>query len=245
LTSTEHNQIGDSSGEDKLKWNGLSPFGRSVVLEMQKLGLMIDVSHMSDSTFFQVLNLVDVPVIASHSGCRALTPGDMRNMSDDMLRRIASNGGVVQIPFGSCFLKNEYKALEDVHWAQYEYYLSDQNVQDFCPLAQAYLSGAQMTSRMGTISDIADHIEHAVRIAGIEHVGLGSDFDGVISTPVDASDVSGYPAVIVELLRREYLEADIRKILGENLMRVWRNVENYAREHTQQNASADAARPRR
>jgi len=241
LTHTDHNQIGDSSGEDDPKWNGLSPFGRQVVLEMQKLGLMIDISHVSDSTFYQVLDLVDVPVIASHSGCRALTPGHIRNMSDDMLRAISSNGGVVQIAFGSWFLKNEYKALEDVYWTKYEKYLSDQNVQDFSPTAQAYLNGAQLTSRMGTSSDIADHIDHAVRIAGVEHVGLGSDFDGVIATPADVPDVSGYPAVIAELLRRGYSEGDIRKILGENLLRVWRTVEDYALEHTQQGHSTDGA----
>jgi membrane dipeptidase len=245
LTHTEHNQIGDSSGETDSRWGGLSPFGRLVVLEMQRLGLMIDVSHVSDSTFYQVLDLVDVPVIASHSGCRCLTPGHMRNMSDDMLRAIAANRGVVQVAFGSYFLKNEYRELEDAYWTEYEKYLSDQNVKDFSPPAQAYLSGVQMTSRVGTVVDVADHIDHAVRIAGIDHVGFGSDFDGVIATPTDVPDVSAYPAVIAELLRRGYSETDIKKILGENFLRVWLTVENYALNRTQQDAPADAAESRR
>ncbi len=232
LTHINHNHVGDSSGEPSPKWNGLSPFGRQVVLEMQRLGLMIDVSHVSDSTFYQVLDLVDVPVMASHSGCRGLTPGHMGNMSDEMLRALAANGGVLQVGFGSYFLNNEYKVIEDAYWMEYEEYLVDENIKDFSTTAQAYLSGAQMTSRMGTAADIVDHIDHAVRTAGIDHVGFGSDFDGVIATPTDVRDVSAYPAVIEELLRRGYAEADIRKIMGENLLRVWRAVEDYARLET-------------
>ncbi|MGQ0698040.1 MAG: dipeptidase [Panacagrimonas sp.] len=231
LTHTRNNQIGDSSGEVVGKWSGLSPFGGQAVLEMQRQGVMIDVSHVADSTFYQVLELARVPVIASHSSCRELTPGYLRNMDDDMLRAIAKNGGVVQIAFGAQFLKNEYKALEDTRFVGYQKYLSDAGVKLFSPVAQDRLNVLQATMRAGTAMDVADHIDHAVKIAGIDHVGFGSDFDGILSTPTDVPDASAYPAVIAELLRRGYSEPDIKKILGENLMRVWRAVEAYSREH--------------
>ena len=232
LTHSKHNQMGDSSGENKPKWNGLSPFGQLAVIEMQKKGVMIDVSHVADSTYYQVLDLVNVPVIASHSSCRKLTSDYERNMTDDMLRALAKNGGVIQINFGAAFLKPEYKDLNDKLWITYEKYLEKHNIADFSGKAAAYLDHWQSVIKLGSVRDLVDHIDHAVKVAGIDHVGLGSDFDGVIPTPTDVPDVSGYPKVVAELLKRGYSETDIQKILSGNILRVWKEVELYSNEHT-------------
>jgi len=231
LTHSKHNQIADSSGEDKPRWNGLSPFGRRTVLEMQKQGVMIDVSHVADSTFFQVLDLVNVPVIASHSSCRKLTPEFKRNMTDDMLNALAKNGGVIQINFGASFLRPKYKAFNDQVWDNYGAYLRKNDSKDFTSKGAAYLDHWQSIIKLGSVKDVVDHIDHAVKVAGINHVGIGSDFDGVVLTPTDVPDVSAYPAVIAELLRRGYSEVDIEKILSGNVMRVWRAAESYAKRH--------------
>jgi membrane dipeptidase len=232
LTHSKHNQMGDSSGENKPKWNGLSPFGQLAVIEMQKKGVMIDVSHVADSTYYQVLDLIDVPVIASHSSCRKLTPDYKRNMTDEMLRALAKNGGVIQINFGAAFLKPEYKDLNDKLWITYEKYLENHNIADFSGKAAAYLDHWQSVIKLGSVRDLVDHIDHAIKVAGIDHVGLGSDFDGVIPTPTDVPDVSGYPKVVAELLKRGYSETDIQKILSGNILRVWKEVELYSNEHT-------------
>lgn len=228
LTHSKHNQIGDSSGENTPQWHGLSPFGRLAVLEMQRKGVMIDISHVADSTFYQVLSLVSVPIIASHSSCRELTPEYPRNMTDDMLRALAKNGGVVQINFGASFLKTEYKEFEDKLWDNYDKYLNENSVADFSSESAAFLDHWQSVMKLGSAKDLVDHIDHAVKVAGIDHVGLGSDFDGVILTTTDVPDVTGYPVVVAELLRRGYSESDIRKILSKNIMRVWREVEAYS-----------------
>ena len=223
LTHAKHNRIGDSSyDEDEPRWNGLSPFGEEVIAEMNRLGLMVDISHVTDSTAYAVLEQTTKPVIASHSSCRHFTPGWERNMSDDLIRAVGENGGVVMINFGSSFLRTEYQDANDPVREQIETHMEDKGWADDDPKAVAYTDGVRTANPLGTISDVADHIDRAVELAGIDHVGLGSDYDGVFSLPENLQDVSTYPNLVAELLRRGYSDAEIAKILGGNAMRVWR-----------------------
>ncbi len=213
LTHSKDNQICDSSYDTTGTWQGLSPFGREVVREMNKVGIMVDISHVSDNTFYQVIDLTEAPVIASHSSCRKFTPGFERNMSDDMIRKLGENGGVIQINFGSTFLDG---AVADYRAARRGADEPDEPVDP-----ELMFSDVQR---------VADHIDHVVALAGIDHVGLGSDFDGVgDSLPRGLKDVSAYPNLIAELLRRGYSDEDIEKVCYKNVFRVWRAVEEVAR----------------
>ncbi len=233
LTHSENNQICDSSYAEEPTWNGLSPFGREVVAEMNRLGVMIDVSHVSDEALFQVLELTRAPVLASHSSCRAFTPDFHRNLSDEGIAALAENGGVVQINFGSAFLTERANREAKAVWDAMQAFARDndldsdhERVREF---AEAYREEHPVT--LATVSDVADHIDHVVEIAGIDHVGLGSDFDGVGPTlPVGLEDVSKYPNLLAELLARGYSREDLEKICSGNLLRVWREVERVARE---------------
>jgi membrane dipeptidase len=233
LTHMKSNQICDSSGDPEREWNGLSPFGKQVVLAMNRLGMMIDLSHASDETFFQVMQLSAAPVIASHSSCRRFTPGWERNMSDDMLLQLKENGGVIQINFGSSFVSNDYllsKQERDRHIYQY---LESHDLQERDEAAQQYYEkySREHPIPYADVSEVADHIDHVVGLIGADHVGLGSDFDGVgDSLPYGLKDVSGYPNLIYELLKRGYSETDIEKICSGNLLRVWSEVERVAQQ---------------
>ena len=233
LTHSRSNQICDSSGDPEHQWNGLSPFGRQVVLAMNRLGMMIDVSHASDQTFFQVMQLSAAPVIASHSSCRRFTPGWERNMSDDMLLQLKENGGVIQINFGSSFIDNGYlknKLERDRHIYRY---LESHDLQERDEAAQQYYAkySREHPIPYADVSDVADHIDHVVELIGVDHVGLGSDFDGVgDSLPYGLKDVSAYPNLIYQLLKRGYSETDIEKICSGNLLRVWSEVERIAQQ---------------
>lgn len=227
LTHAKDNQICDSSYDTTRTWNGLSPFGREVVREMNRTGIMVDVSHVSDSTFYQVLEITDVPVIASHSSCRVFTPGFERNMNDDQLRALAKNGGVVQINFGSTFLDGELDKYNNEKRVELSNLLSehqlDRNSEEGKKLVEQFQK--DNPKLYSTVQKVADHIDHAVQIAGIDHVGLGSDYDGVgDSLPTGLKDVSQYPNLIHELLRRGYKEGDIEKICSKNVFRVWAQV---------------------
>lgn len=231
LTHGKDNLICDSSYDTTHTWNGLSPFGYSVVKEMNRLGMMVDVSHLSDSTFYDVIAATKAPVIASHSSCRHFTPGWERNMNDDMILQLAKNGGVIQINFGASFLSAEsnasFKALDN-HLNQYR---ETQGLKSSDPEYIAYEQAyrAENPPRYGTLQQVADHIDYVVQLVGIDHVGLGSDFDGVgDSLPEGLKDVSGYPNLIFELLKRGYSESDIEKICYQNVFRVWRQVEAVA-----------------
>ncbi|MEQ8483155.1 MAG: dipeptidase [Pseudomonadales bacterium] len=203
LTHSRSNHISDSSYDEDERWQGLSEFGQRLVPAMADAGVMVDVSHISDRAFWQVLELSPVPVIATHSSLRHFTPGFHRNMSDDMVRALGRQGGIVHINYGSAFLTeaaNRYR---------------DENGDGPYPFA--------------TLDDVLDHIDRAVMLAGVDHVGIGSDYDGVGNTlPDGLKDVSSYPNLVAGLLRRGYDEGDIGKILGANLMRVWRQVEAHA-----------------
>jgi len=194
LAHSKSNHISDSSYDENKNWGGLSPFGRKVVTEMNKQGVMIDISHVSDAAFYEVLRLTKTPVIASHSSLRHFVPGFERNVSDDMLRELAKNGGVIQICFGSEFIaeKKKYPNL------------------------------------VVTVKDVADHIDRVKKLVGIDHVGIGSDYDGWRNFPVGLEDTSTYPNLIKELLNRDYTKDEIEKVFGGNLLRVWREVKKFS-----------------
>ena len=227
LTHGRVNEISDSSYDDERRWGGLSPFGERVVAEMNRLGIMVDVSHVSDEAFYDVMDATDVPVIASHSSARHFTPGFERNMDDAMIRRLASEGGVIMINFGSSFLSERYRSERAAREAALAAELARTTFASE-EAERAFVADFMEANPvdLASLADVADHIDHVVRLVGVEFVGLGSDYDGVGPTlPIGLEDASTYPALTAELLRRGYSEADVRLILGENLMRVWREVE--------------------
>ena len=232
LTHGLSNHISDSSYDTNHQWNGLSEFGNEVVREMNRLGIMVDVSHVSDDAFWQVMEISGAPAIASHSSARHFTPGFERNMSDEMIKALAANKGVIQINFGSSFLTAnalEYsKARREagkIFAAEHpELSQSDSNEQ-FLAVYELEHGAFPFAS----LDDVLDHIDHVVSLTSVDNVGIGSDYDGVgDSLPVGLKDVAAYPNLIKGLLSRGYSEPDIRKILGENLLRVWQAVEDYA-----------------
>lgn len=230
LTHALDNQLSDSSYDTTRTWQGLSPLGEDVVREMNRLGMMVDVSHLSDSAFYDVLRVSRAPVIASHSSVRQWTPDWERNMDDAMIQRLAENGGVIMINFGSSFLKTAYQSQGNLIQQRLTTYLAQNNLELTSPEAYAYFTRLRSENPVGTVQDVADHIDHVVNLVGVDHVGLGSDFDGVFALPEGLQDVSQYPNLIAELLRRGYSDADIEKILGGNALRVWEAVERVAQE---------------
>ncbi len=224
LAHSLSNAISDSSYDEARPNDGLSDFGREVVMEMNRLGIMVDVSHLSDKAIEDVLAISNDPVIASHSSARHFTPGWERNISDELIKAVASKGGVVQINFGSAFLTQHaqdwYNAFDEARSA----FLEQQQV-DADSEAAATFSANYREHRpypFAKTADVVEHIEHVIKIAGIDHVGLGSDYDGVgDSLPEGLKDVSQYPNLIAALLEKGHSESDIEKILGGNLMRVW------------------------
>ena len=232
LAHSLSNHISDSSYDENRQWNGLSEFGTDVVREMNRLGIMVDVSHVSDDAFWQVLEISAVPVIASHSSARHFTPGWERNMSDEMIVALAEHGGVIMINFGSAFLTQEAKEYSSARWpASAAFRLEHDELEP--DVARARFK-EQWEAEHGpmpfaSLDNVLDHFDHVVGLVGVDHVGIGSDYDGVgDSLPTGLKDVSSYPNLVEGLLRRGYSDADIRKILGENLLRVWGAVEDYA-----------------
>ncbi len=230
LTHSRNNHICDSSYAKERQWNGLSPFGRQVVAEMNRVGIMVDISHVTDDAFYQVLEVTKVPVIASHSSARHFTPGFERNMDDDMIKALAENGGVIQINFGAAFLSEAENQRAMTGWAQVGEFLEANDLTWNDPEADEQMKKyAEDHPPIDVpLSEVADHIDHVVQLVGIDHVGIGSDYDGVTSLPVGLEDVSTYPALIAELLRRGHSPDDVEKLLSGNLMRVWAQVEEYA-----------------
>lgn len=233
LCHGEDNHICDSSYDQTGTHGGLSPFGREVVRRMNELGILIDVSHVDDDTFWQVIELTRAPVIASHSSLRHFVPGFERNMSDDMLRALAQNGGVIQINFGSGFLTQAANEHFLQRWNTAEAFAKERGLEPEAPEVEAFLAewDREHPFPYADVTHVADHIDHAVLVAGIDHVGLGSDFDGVGDTlPTGLKDVSQYPNLIAELLRRGYSERQIEKICSGNVLRVMQEAERVARE---------------
>lgn len=228
LAHSKANHISDSSYDENRPNGGLSPFGEEVVREMNRLGIMVDISHLSDQAFWDVLEVTSVPVIASHSSLRHFTPGFERNMSDEMVKALAGNGGVVMINFGSAFLTRESNEKGTAYYEAYQAHIEETGTEDTPDAVAAFR--AEYFGDEGfpyaTLEDVLDHIDRVVELAGVDHVGLGSDFDGVgDSLPVGLKDVSDYPNLVEGLLKRGYSEQEIGKILSGNILRVWRAVE--------------------
>lgn len=231
LAHSKCNHICDSSYDEQRKWNGLSPFGTEVVSEMNRLGMLIDVSHVSDKTFYQIMELSKAPIAATHSSCRHFTPGWERNMDDEMIKLLAEKGGVIQINFGSMFVNEKINSKYANRKKNILGYIEANNLQG--EARDEYFKKYAKENPLGDadISDVVANIDHVVKLVGIEHVGLGSDFDGVGGMlPVGLKDVSCYPNLIYELLKKGYTEADIKKICSDNFLRVWSDVERTARE---------------
>ena len=229
LAHSRANQLSDSSFDANRPWNGLSPLGREVVTEMNRLGMMVDVSHISDEAFLDVTEVSTAPVIASHSSCRHFTPGFERNMSDELIRALAENGGVIAINFGSSFLVDAIRQGEAGMWIYY----MENGVRPDSDEGKEYSRRYREKTGLGyaDVSDVVAHIDRVAQLAGANHVGLGSDFDGVgDSLPTGLKDVSYYPNLIYELLNAGYSEEDIGKVLSGNVLRVWSEVERKATE---------------
>ena len=223
---TESLSWAGSSGDDAGKTRGLNDFGRAVVREMNRLGMMVDVSHVSDKTFWDIVNTSTKPVIATHSGCRAIT-NVPRNLTDDMIQAIAKTGGVVNVIFYPEHLEpgwSEKKKKVDAEIAAEVQRASEEEKGDVAhkKLARDRVRREEFAKRLPpvAVSRLADHIDHVVKLVGVDHVGIGSDFDGVQSTLSDLADISQLPNLTRELLRRGYTESDVDKILGGNMLRV-------------------------
>jgi membrane dipeptidase len=230
LAHSTNNHICDSSYDEEKKWNGLSPFGVELVKEMNRLGMIVDISHVSDSAFYDVIHTSKAPVIASHSSCRNFTPDWERNMSDEMIKTLAYHGGVIMINFGSSFLDEKVRQKSDKEWDRVSDLLKEKNLTFGSPDAHKLMDEYFSSNHPDKVplSKVADHIDHVVKLVGVDHVGFGSDFDGVYFVPEGLEDVSKYPNLIAELLKRGYTEEEIEKICSGNFLRVWREVEDHA-----------------
>ena len=233
LAHAKWNHICDASYDPERHWNGLSPFGKQVIGEMNQLGIMVDISHLTDSAAAQAIRLSRAPVIASHSSCRFFTPGFERNMSDELIVALAAKGGVIQISFASEFINDSIRVV----YANIDSAVADsvrrkgwdQQSDQARQFKREYLR--QNPRPYATVEEVAAHIDHVRRLVGIDFVGIGSDFDGVGDTlPAGLKDVSDYPNLIAALLKMGYNENEISKVCGGNLLRVWSEVERVAHE---------------
>lgn len=223
LTHARNTNWADSAN-DKPAHNGLTDFGKEVVREMNRLGMLVDLAHVSDKTFYDALAVTTRPVIVSHSSMRAISDVP-RNVSDEMLRALARNGGVIGINFGMGFInpKDAEKLRLATDTEAEAPTLTGMALDEYAAENAQKLFGTR-TNVVATLEDVADHIDHAVKIAGIDHVGIGSDFDGIAATANGLEDVSKMPALVAVLLQRGYSESNLKKILGENFLRVLREV---------------------
>lgn len=223
LCHTGNNLICDSCATSTKRWNGLSPFGREVIAEMNRIGMLVDVSHISDDAFYDVIECSEKPVVATHSCCRALADHP-RNLTDDMIRRIAEKGGVIQVNFYPLFLDSDFCTLFNSSELALKAEIEDEFIADPAdPIKRAAWNEVQdemIAIERPSFKRIADHIDHIVSLVGIEYVGLGSDFDGIALPPQGMEDISRLPLLFDELRRRGYSENDLKKIASENFFRV-------------------------
>ena len=232
LAHSANNRLADSSYALEKKWNGLSPLGREMVREMNRLGVMVDVSHLGDASAREAIELSTVPVIASHSAFRHFTPGFERNISDELAKAVAAKGGVIQVPFGTAFIDPQSGADTQAHFrarADFDKRNAQLKAQGKPEESREAFEKAWQEAhpvRESTLAQVLDQIDHGVKLLGVDHVGIGSDFDGVGGElPNELKTVADFPHLVAGLQQRGYSEADIRKILGENLLRVWAAVE--------------------
>ena len=229
LTHAADNQICDSSYDSRNTWNGLSDFGKKVVREMNKIGMMIDVSHCTDKTFYDILKITNKPLVATHSSPRKFTPNFERNMSDNMIKDLANNNGLIMLNFGSGFISEQSnKSLGDIN-SKVEKYKIENNLEDSDKKLLKYKDDLiNSVKPFASINDFIDTIDHVKELVGIDHIGLGSDFEGLGNTlPYDLKDASTYPNILYNLLERKYSEIEIKKICSDNLFRVWNaNLQN-------------------
>ena len=232
LAHSGNNRLADSSYALEKKWNGLSPLGREVVQEMNRLGIMVDVSHLGDASAKEAIALSAVPVIASHSAFRHFTPDFERNISDGLAKAIAAKGGVVQVPFGTAFIdpasaadtQAHFRAINDFDRRNAELKARGEPEQRREAFDKAW--EAAHPPHQSTLAQVLDQIDYGVKLLGVDHVGIGSDFDGVGGElPGELKTVADYPNLVAGLQARGYGDGDIRKILGGNLLRVWSEVE--------------------
>jgi len=231
LTHSKTNHISDSSYDENIQWHGLSEFGKTLIEEMNKVGLMIDISHVNDEAFYQAIELSQVPVIASHSSLRHFTPGFERNVDDVMLNKLAEKGGVLQINFGSSFISQRPRDYMDLmnNFLELKFGQSREGVSEEVINEARKEFFSKNKYPYATLDEVLDHFDRVINLVGVDHVGIGSDYDGVGDTlPIGLKDVSSYPSLIEGFLERGYSREDIDKILGGNLIRVWKEVEEYA-----------------
>ena len=232
LAHSANNRLADSSYALEKKWNGLSPFGRDVVREMNRVGIMVDVSHLGDASAKEAIALSRVPVIASHSAFRHFTPNFERNISDEVAKAVAAKGGVVQVPFGTAFIDPASAADTQAHFRAINDFdrnnavLKSQGQPQKDRAAFDKLWAEAHPPRSSTLVQVLDQIDYGVKLLGIDHVGIGSDFDGVDGDlPPELKTVADFPHLVAGLQARGYKDADIRKILGGNLLRAWTAIE--------------------
>ena len=231
LTHSKTNHISDSSYDENIQWHGLSEFGKTLIEEMNRVGLMIDISHVNDEAFYQAIELSQVPVIASHSSLRHFTPGFERNVDDVMRNKLAEKGGVLQINFGSSFISQRPRDYMDLmnNFLELKFGQSRDGVSEEVINEARKEFFSKNKYPYATLDEVLDHFDRVINLVGVDHVGIGSDYDGVGDTlPIGLKDVSSYPSLIEGFLERGYSREDIDKILGGNLIRVWKEVEEYA-----------------
>ncbi len=227
LTHSQNVPWADSCTDEPVSY-GLSEFGREVVREMNRLGMLVDLSHVSPDTMRDALDTVEAPVVFSHSSARAVADHP-RNVPDDVLERVAENGGVVMVSFVPSFVSQEVINYYQSRSAETKRLESIAGMSDEQAGIELQKWDGSNSAPNATLSQVADHIDHLREVAGVEHIGIGSDFDGIGSVPIGLEDVSTYPALTAELISREYSDEEILNILGRNVLRVMRQVEDEAR----------------
>lgn len=231
LTHGKDNAICDSSNDSTKTWNGLSPFGRKVISKMNSVGMMIDISHVTDEAFYQVIEISRTPVIASHSSPRKFTQGFERNMSDDMIVKLAESNGLILINFGSSFVNELSNKKFDQIDRKVENWKIKNKINDIKKINKFKNRIIEEEKPFATIEDVINAIDHVVKLVGIDHVGFGSDFDGLGNTlPYNLKNVSDYPNIILGLLKKNYSEEDIEKICYKNLFRTWNEILEFSRD---------------
>ena len=238
LAHAKTNHISDSSYDENRPAQGLTDFGKNLVVEMNNIGVMVDISHVSDQAFYQVMEISKTPVIASHSSARFFTPDFERNMSDDMIKLLAKNGGVIQMTFSGVFTSKKFREQSAAYKLVKADFIKVNNLDEALDADKSKIDAFEEAYELekpydvGTLGLVLDHFEHVINLVGIDYVGIGSDFDGVSGIlPETLKDVASYPNLIAGLLERGYTEQEIKKLLSGNLMRVWQQVEEYAASH--------------